>query len=131
MCIRDRNNALSATTMFRIKSIYNGEKAINRIEKELTVSSSDVSDMLLLHRAMYNIGAITKLINNDAKKRYLPDYKRWMQFNRSNIVRLLKDKKVSLYRKCLLLGGCVSPRIIAKLDFWRRKKIAEDSVSGS
>ena len=126
-----RNNALSATTKFKIESIYNGEKSINRIERELTVSSDKVKDMLLLHCAMYNIGAITKLINNNVKKQYLSDYRRWLKFNRTNIVYILKCKSISLYRKCLLLGGCISPVMIAKLDVLRRKRIAANSVIGS
>ena len=124
-----RNNALSATTRFRIESVYNGEKSINRIEKELTVSGDNVMDMLLLHRAMYNIGAITKLLNNNVKKQYLSDYKRWLKFNRANIARILSSKRISTYRKCLLLGGCISPSLMAQLDVWRRKKIAADSVT--
>ena len=119
---------MSATTKFKIESIYNGEKSINRIERELTVSSDKVKDMLLLHCAMYNIGAITKLIN---KKQYLSDYRRWLKFNRTNIVYILKCKSISLYRKCLLLGGCISPVMIAKLDVLRRKRIAANSVIGS
>ena len=125
-----RNNALSATTKFRIESVYNGEKSINQIENELTVSGDDVNDMLLLHRSMYNIGAITKLINNNVKKQYLSDYKRWLKFNRRNIVGILCSKRISMYRKCLLLGGCVSPALMARLDVWRRKKISVDSVTG-
>lgn len=125
-----RNNAFSATTRFRIESVYNGEKSINRIEKELTVSGDNVMDMLLLHRAMYNIGAITKLLNNNVKKQYLSDYKRWLKFNRANIARILSSKRISMYRKCLLLGGCISTSLMAQLDVWRRKKIAADSVTG-
>lgn len=125
-----RNNALSATTKFKIESVYNGEKSINRIEKGLTVSGDNISDMLLLHRAMYNIGAITKLINNSVKAQYLSDYKRWLKFNRTNIVKILGSKRISMYRKCLLLGGCISPSLMARLDVWRRKKIAADSVTG-
>lgn len=125
-----RNNALSATTKFRIESVYNGEKSINRIANELTVSGEDVSDMLILHRAMYNIGAITKLINNNVKKQYLADYKRWLSFNRANIVNVLNSKRISMYRKCLLLGGCLSPSLMARLDVWRRKKISVNSVTG-
>ena len=125
-----RNNALSATTKFRIESVYNGEKSINRIENELTVSGDDVNDMLLLHRAMYNIGAITKLINNKVKAQYISDYKRWMKFNCANFMRILRSKRISMYRKCLLLGGCLSPSLMARLDVWRRKRIAVDSVTG-
>lgn len=125
-----RNNALSATTKFRIESVYNGEKSIDRIENELTVSGDNVRDMLLLHRAMYNIGAITKLLNNNVKEQYLSDYKRWLKFNRANITRILSSKRISMYRKFLLLGGCASPSLMARLDVWLRKKIAADSVTG-
>ena len=75
-------------------------------------------------------GAITKLINNNVKKQYLADYKRWLSFNRANIVNVLNSKRISMYRKCLLLGGCLSPSLMARLDVWRRKKISVDSVTG-
>lgn len=56
-----RNNKTSATTKFKLDSIYNGERAIDRIEKGLKVDSEGIQHMLLLHRAIYYIGAIVKL----------------------------------------------------------------------
>lgn len=123
-----RNNAMSATTKFNIKSIYNGEQALDMIEKDFAEHSEELDSMMLLHRAMYNIGAIVKLINNNKKREYKEDYTRWMSFNRENIIKIVKSRYISLYRKGLLLGGCTSPRLMAFLDKVRRKRIASNSV---
>ena len=123
-----RNNAMSATTKFNIKSIYNGEQALNMIENSFAEHSEELDDMMLLHRAMYNFGAVVKIINNNKKSEYKENYTRWMSFNRKNIIKIVKSRYISLYRKGLLLGGCVLPRLIALLDTVRRKRIAANSV---
>lgn len=123
-----RNNAMSATTKFNIESVYNGEKALNIIENGFVEHSEELDAMVLLHRAMYNIGAIVKIINNNKKDEYKEDYVRWLSFNRKNIFKIIKSGYIPLYRKGLLLGGCVSPRLMAFLDIIRRKRIATDSV---
>ncbi len=123
-----RNNALSATTKFNIESVYNGEKALDIIESNLIERSEELNYMMLLHRSMYNIGAIVKIINNNKKNEYRKDYVRWLNFNRKNIKKIVKSKYISVYRKMLLLGGCISPKIIAFLDIIRRKRIVDSSV---
>lgn len=123
-----RNNALSATTRFNINSIYNGERALNAIESDMSVSGKNVETMMKLHRCMYCIGALVKLRNNKVEKKYLADYKRWLTYIRRNIFYIVSKKDVSLYRKLLLIGGCISPKIMARMDLIRRKKIAENSV---
>lgn len=119
---------MSATTKFNIKSIYNGEQALDMIENSFVVHSEKLDNMMLLHRAMYNVGAIVKIINNNKKGEYKEGYTRWMSFNRKNIIKIVKSRYISLYHKGLLLGGCVSPRLMAFLDTVRRKRIAANSV---
>lgn len=124
-----RNNQTSATTKFRIESVYNGEESIDRIEKNLLFHTEPIQHMLLLHRAMYYIGAIVKLEEHGLVKTYYKDYKRWISFIRNNIGQIWRCKDISIYRKLLLTGGCISPHLMTSLNILRRKKISRNSVS--
>ena len=123
-----RNNQTSATTKFKIESIYNGEISINKIRNDLKINSSDIEHMLLLHQCMYSIGAAVKLEENHEIKDFKCDYDRWLTFVRKNICKIISYRDVSLYRKLLLLGGCICPKIMAKLDMKRKKLISDKSV---
>ena len=123
-----RNNASSATTQFNVESIFNGEKALDIIERNLAFEDNYVKDMMLLHRCMYNVGAVVKIVNNGKKKEYGKDYVRWTCFNRKNIAKIIKSKYVPIYRKLLLTAGCISPEILAKFDIVRRKRIYRNSI---
>ena len=123
-----RNNELSATTKFDINKLRNGEKALYMIKNDIVKSSPQVQAMWVLHMSMFSLGATTKICINKCKKQYKEDYKHWISYLRGNIIYLLKSKYVSRYRKTLLLGGCISPRILAKLDLIRRNRIANVSV---
>lgn len=125
-----RDNGQSATAVFQINKIYNGEQAIQTIEDALSIRDEKVMTMLLLHRCTFYAGAITKLIINKEKKKYQTDYKRWLKYIRKNWGHLGKSSNVSLYRKGLLLCVSISPRLLALLDTIRRKKIVKQSVTG-
>lgn len=123
-----RNNELSATTKFNIEKIYNGEKALGLIGKNLKVSSQKIDIMLILHKSIFCLGALTRISGNKVKKMYRFDYNRWLAYVRKNYFKLFFSKDVSVYRKSLLLGGCLSPWLMARLDALRRKKISDNSV---
>lgn len=131
-----RNNYASATSKFKIDSVYNGEKSINEIERDLPRKTKrdlprktkSVEMMLILHRSMYSIGAITKMIQNHVVSDYRTDYRRWLKYIRSNILKILLSNEVSMYRKGLLLGGCISPSVMEKLNEVRRRRISNASV---
>ena len=123
-----RNNELSATTKFDIMKMYNGENAIETIDCSLQLRNEKVDAMLELHRCMFVLGAVVKVIANRMKKQYSEDYKRWLRYLRSNVPHLLKCPYISLYRKLLLFGGCTLPGIVAFLDVYRRKRIVCNSV---
>lgn len=123
-----RNNYASATSKFKIDSVYNGEKSINEIERDLPRKTKSIEMMLILHRSMYSIGAITKLIQNHVVSDYRTDYRRWLKYIRSNILKILLSNEVSMYRKGLLLGGCISPSVMEKLNEVRRRRIFSASV---
>ncbi len=122
-----RSNEASATTKFDIQKMYNGEKALHKIKKEITIKSDLIDNMFDLHMAMFCLGAITKLINAEQKSKYTNDYKRWKAILKRNTYRLILTKDVSLYRKMMLCGGLISPQLLAFLDKKRRKKISQGS----
>ena len=123
-----RNNEASATTKFDINKIYNGEKALKAIRKQLIISSSKVNTMLNLHLCTFYLGAIVRIKSNNLEKEYSQDYKRWKSYIRHNTIKFTFNLEISIYRKLLLFGGCVSPWLMMKLDTVRRRRISANSV---
>lgn len=118
-----RSNEASATTKFDIQKMHNGEKALNKIKKEITIHSNLIDEMFDLHMALYCLGAITKTINAGEKDKYIKDVKRWKSVLTKNTKRLIFARDVSLYRKMMLCAGGISPTLVAFLDQKRRYKI--------
>lgn len=125
-----RNNEASATTKFDINKIYNGEKALNNINNNLRLNSPQVNAMYNLHYCLFSLGALVKIKSNQSEKMYFKDYKRWKSVLRHNSLKLTFNKEISVYRKLMLFGGCVSPTLMMKLDTIRRKRISTNSVEG-
>lgn len=123
-----RNNETSATTKFNIDKLYNGEKALGIIGNKLMIKTPKVNTMLNLHLCMFRLGAVVKIKSNKLEKEYSTDYKRWKSYMRKNAFKLFFNKEVSIYRKLLLFGGCVSPWLMMKLDIIRRRRISNNSV---
>lgn len=124
-----RNNETSATTKFDINKIYNGEKALQNIGKNLIITSQKVNTMLDLHISLFCLGALVRIKSNRLEKEYLADYKRWKKYIRHNAIKFILNKEIAIYRKLLLLGGSLSPWIMMKLDIIRRKHISNNSVN--
>ena len=74
------------------------------------------------------MGAVVRLETSNKKKEYQDDYNNWLKYIRREIPSLLVKKKVPIYRKLLLFGTCISPKLMSKLDTRRRKGIASRSV---
>lgn len=123
-----KNNDVSATTSFNIEKIYNGEKSIDRIDKNLKIRTPAIETMLILHRSMFFIGAAVRIKAANMTEQYKDYYKKCMAYVRGNYLKLAFKKNVSLYRKLLLLCGCISPWLLAKLDVIRRNRIYKKSV---
>lgn len=123
-----RNNVASATTKFDIEKLYNGEKSLDVIEENMSISSPKIDAMLFLHRSIFALGALVRLLAHKVKSQYKDDYKRWKRFvNRSARILLFK-KGISVYRKLLLLGGSICPRVLMYMDIIRRKRIVDGSI---
>lgn len=123
-----RNNYDSATTRFSIDKMYNGFKSLDVIKSSITKPSAEIDLMWRLHRSLFCMGAVVRLEASNKKKEYQDDYKTWLRYIRRETPSLLVKRKIPLYRKLLLLGTCVSPQLMAKLDTRRRKGIASRSV---
>ena len=123
-----RNNYASATTRFNIEKMYNGLLSLDRIKDGIIKPSQSIDVMWKLHRALFCMGAIVRIESFDKKKEYIEDYKEWLDYIRKETPMLLMKKQVPFYRKCLLLGTCISPKLMALLDIKRRKDIANKSV---
>lgn len=123
-----RNNNQSATTKFNIEKYRNGEKSLDIIKKNIILNGQKIEDMYLLHRSLFSLGAIVKIIENKCKKQYIEDYKRYKQYLRINLKSILRSKNVSFYRKCLLLSGLFFPSLVSKMDNCRRQKLQNDSI---
>ncbi len=125
-----RNNETSATTKFDIRKIYNGEQALINIKNKLVIKSDKVNTMFNYHLCLYRLGALVKIKSNHVENEYLEDYSRWLSYIRRNSFKFIFFDGLSVYRKLLLLGGCVSPFIMMKLDAIRRRHIFINSVDG-
>ncbi len=123
-----RNNYDSATTRFSIDKMYNGLKSLDVIKDSLIKHSSDIDIMWRLHRSLFCMGAVVRLETANKKNEYQDDYNNWLKYIRRETPSLLMKRKVPIYRKLLLLGTCISPKLMSKLDTRRRKGIASRSV---
>lgn len=123
-----RNNEASATTKFDIRKYINGEKALITIKSNMLLKDDRIETMYHLHMALFSLGAVTKIKANKKEKEYRKEYLHWKQLLRDYTGMILFKKDVSSYRKAMLIGGCISPWLLTKLDQIRRKKIAANSV---
>lgn len=123
-----KDNQNSATTKFSIENLRNGWKSLSFIERDLKIKSQQVDTMLLLHKCNFSAGAIVRIRATGVKDAYYEDYKYWKNYLCANTLKLMLEKKVSIYRKLLLLCGCISPALLTELDILRRKQIVKNSV---
>lgn len=123
-----RNNEVSATTKYNVQKYRNGEAALNKIAEELLMKDADVCLMLALHKSVFCLGAISQTYAHDKQNEYAKDCRHWRKVIKEFLPLLLRSSKISLYRKLLLLGGLTLPRVVSKLDMWRRKRVAKHSV---
>lgn len=123
-----RNNEASATTKFNIEKMRNGEIALKKLKDSITKKSTAINTMWLLHMCTFYLGAIVRMKALKLTQAYHTEYKEWSKFLKKNTPALISKKNISLYRKCMLIVGCVSPGLLAQMDKKRRKNIAQNSV---
>lgn len=123
-----RNNVNSATAKFDIGKIYNGEKSLRRIEQQIDMGNAKIRNMYLLHICTFYLGALVRLQTYRLVNAYPEDYRNWLRYIREHVPMLICSGEVRLYRALMLMTGCISPGIVAKLDVIRRKNIENSSV---
>jgi len=124
-----RNNYASATSKFNIEKLQNGEKAIEMIAEEIQLNDDNVRNMLEWHRTQFKMGIIVRLIESGNKTKYLDYYHESYNYLIKSVCRNIFRWNISLYKRLLLIGSCISPTLMASLDKRRRKHIADDSVN--
>lgn len=123
-----RNNYSSATSKFDIDKFYNGEKSLRYIEQDCPYTSAEVKTMLEWHKCQFSMGAVVRMKECGKAADHRAYYDASLSNVRKHTWKLLFRKRLSLYKRLLLAGCCVSPSLMACLDRWRRRKIALRSV---
>lgn len=123
-----RDNIDSATTKFDIEKLRNGELSLYRIKESIDIKDDLIDDIFNLHMCMFSLGAIVKILASKTKNEHIKDYRKWHGYIKTNIFKIIRSKNVSVYRKLMLIGGCISPKLMMILDKKRREKIVKESV---
>lgn len=123
-----KNNENSATTKYNNNKYVNGEKALNLIGDSVDLNDDRIKSSFYIHLATFYLGAIVKIIENNKKEQYKLDYLNWKKGLRSNVLYIIKSKYISLYRKCMIIGGIFFPHVVAYLNIKREKNIFSQSV---
>lgn len=123
-----RNNGTSATTVFNIEKIINGEKSIDSIEKDIINCNKSAKVMHNYHRTLYYLGAIVRLKDEKLDKKYIDYYKKWRKYVKANSTKFLFVRQLSFYRKVLVLFGWMFPGLVACMDRKRRKRNYDYSI---
>lgn len=121
-----QNNCDSATKVFNVEKIYNGEKSLMRLHERLSGAVSERA--WTLHICTFYLGALVQLLNQKKKHQYSDDYERWLGFIRQHVRQIRKDNKISFYRKSMIVLGSAFPRLMAIADAFRRRKKTMQSV---
>lgn len=123
-----KNNINSATTKFEIGKYHNGIKSLQLIEQKINLKNKKVNDIYLLHISMFYLSACVKIIEHRKQNIYKKDYIFWKYSLRKNLFKILMSRYISLYRKCMILGGVISPYFVSLLNIMREKRIFKQSI---
>lgn len=123
-----RNNELSATTKFDIEKLKNGEKALRTIKRSISITSENIDTMYYLHMGLFSMGAVVRIKQNNKEDEFAKECLYWRKAVKYYTRKILFKKEISIYRKFMLMGGCISPWIMMKLDQKRRYRISNNSI---
>lgn len=123
-----RNNYSSACTKFKIANFYNGWKSLDIIEENLIIRTSRIIQMLDLHRCLFKMGTVVRIREAGQVSDYKQYYLDSLAYVRKHAFKCYFIKGVSLYKKGIILGTCISPSMMAFLDIIRRNRIQKQSV---
>lgn len=123
-----KNNQDSACTHFDIEKHYNGMKSLMMIKGDLKLKSPMVLKMLDWHICQFNVGTVVRINAHHKVKENKDYYKECLAYVRKHSLPIVLKGSVSLYYKAILIGCCISPKIMSILDEHRRKYNTSRSV---
>ena len=124
-----RNNYSSVCTKFNIDNFYNGYTSLNLIDENLRIRTPHVLAMLSWHRCQFKMGTVVRIKEANAVCEYKQYYVESLSYVRKHTWQCVFIRGISLYKKGLLIGTCISPWVMAQLDKYRRKRIERNSVN--
>ncbi len=123
-----QDNNKSATKHFDVGKIYNGFHTLNLIEETLIKKDSQVLSMLELHKCLFCLGAVTKILVANAKNDYELVYAKNLSYVRKHALRCVLDKSLTNVERIKLLMCCICPNFMSRLSIYCQKRRASRSV---
>ncbi|MCD9544470.1 glycosyltransferase [Photobacterium carnosum] len=103
-----KDNVQSATTVLNVNKYINALKAIDKIEKELTVKSNGIDIALFLHRYLTIYATVRAIVITDTRKKYIKEYKEYKKYLRNNFLSVIKSD-ISIRNKLIIFIYTLNP----------------------
>ena len=84
--------------------------------------------MLDLHRCLFKMGTVVRIREAGMVNEFKQYYIDCLAYVRKHAFKCFFIKGVSLYKKGIILGTCISPSMMSFLDIMRRNRIQRQSV---
>lgn len=123
-----RNNYASACTKFNVNNFHNGLKSIDIIGSTLQFHGKELMTMFYWHKCQFYMGAAVRIKANKKESEYSEFYKECVLYVRKNCLKFIFVRKLSLYKRLLLVGCAISPYLMGCMDNIRRRRISAQSV---
>ena len=123
-----RNNYCSATTKFTIDKFLNGLESLDLIERTLKFHGSYLLNMLDWHKCQFYMGMCVQIQSSGKKNEFKGYFDSSLFYVRKHSFKILFYRGISIYKKMLLIGTCLSPKLMSFLDNHRRSVIARNSA---
>ncbi|QQO62348.1 glycosyltransferase [Providencia manganoxydans] len=109
-----KDNMTSATTVLNVKKYINALYAIDNIEKNSTIVSSEFKKALMLHKYLTIFATIRAILIKNKKNEFSIEYNEYMFFLRKNMFRILAER-ISLRKKTIVFLYCLNPVLASKI----------------
>lgn len=123
-----RNVSESATTKFNISMYTNNELSLEYIEKDRTIESKKIDDMLKYFRVQLLIGGVSAIYNYSSPSAYYNEFTRWREIIKKDGTWLILHSGISMKYKLKIIIVNLFPRFWAKLAKAKRRYIFNRSV---
>lgn len=123
-----KNNMSSATTAYSCSKFQNGYSSILMSNEIIDRDKKEVDDMYRLHLCTFCVNAVVAIKSSNGKHKSIDELKRWKRIIKENKKKVLSSKKVTIYRKTLIIAGYHLPKLLSIADRYRRKRIINLSI---